>query len=109
MRLLYANFTIEVFPDAVGLLFFLRSLITTCVTCIQLAHLAKNTCFGHISELVLTHCPSTPHPSFCSVTFSRLILFFYLLTNTFSSHDLFPPLFHHMTLSPDRLPIVLTM
>jgi len=35
--------------------------------------------------------------------------FFYLLTNTLSSHDLFPPPFHHMTLSPDRLPIVLTM
>jgi len=34
---------------------------------------------------------------------------FYLLTNTFSSHDLFPPPFHHMTLSPDHLPNVLTM
>jgi len=34
---------------------------------------------------------------------------FHLLTNTFPSHDLFPPPFHHMTLSPNRLPIILTM
>jgi len=34
---------------------------------------------------------------------------FHLLTNTFSSRDLFPPPFHHMTLPPDRLPIILTM
>ena len=34
---------------------------------------------------------------------------FHLLTNTFSSHDLFPPPFHHMTSSPDCLPIILTM
>jgi len=33
--------------------------------------------------------------------------FFHLLTNTFSSRDLFPPPFHHMTLPPDRLPIIL--
>jgi len=31
---------------------------------------------------------------------------FSLLTNTFSSHDLFPPPFHHMTLPPDCLPIM---
>jgi len=35
------------------------------------------------------------------------IFIFYLLTNTFPSRDLFPPLPHHMTLSPDRLPIIL--
>ena len=34
---------------------------------------------------------------------------FHLLTNTFLSHDLFPPPFHHMTLSPDCLPIALIM
>jgi len=37
------------------------------------------------------------------------IFIFHLLTNTFPSHDLFQPPFHHMTLSPDRLPIILTM
>jgi len=37
------------------------------------------------------------------------IFIFLLLTNTLPSHDLFPPPFHHMTLSPDRSPIILTM
>ena len=37
------------------------------------------------------------------------IFIFHPLTNTFPSHNLFQPPFHHMTLSPDCLPIILTM
>jgi len=37
---------------------------------------------------------------FCYVLETPIFIFL-LLTNTFPSHDLFPPPFHHMTLSPD--------
>jgi len=75
---------------------------------IQLAHVGFHKCIGKIAHGLL-HIYSPYIAELCGeyVTFSNFI--FHLLTNTFSSHDLFPPPFHHMTLSPDRLPIVLTM
>ena len=55
---------------------------------------------GAVSVLVSSggRGPHHGHLRVCYVL-EALIFIFHLLTNTFSSHDLFPPPFHHMTCS----------